>query len=57
MLPKEPYKKILVAAAYVLIGAALAFVFVKYLAGVLLPFIIAYVLAVLLHPLVNLLCF
>ena len=56
MLPKEPYKKILVAAAYVLIGAALAFVFVKYLAGVLLPFIIAYVLAVLLHPLVNLVC-
>lgn len=56
MLPKEPYKKILVAAAYVLIGAAIAFVFVKYLAGVLLPFIIAYVLAVLLHPLVNLVC-
>ncbi|MBO5981987.1 MAG: sporulation integral membrane protein YtvI [Clostridia bacterium] len=56
MLPKEPYKKILVIAAYVLIGAALAFVFVKYLASVLLPFIIAYVLAVLLHPLVNLVC-
>ena len=43
MLPKEPYKKILVIAAYVLMGAALAFVFVKYLAGVLTPFIIAYV--------------
>ena len=56
MLPKEPYKKILVIAAYVLIGAALAFVFVKYLAWALMPFIIAYVLAVLLHPLVDLVC-
>ena len=56
MLPKEPYKKILVIAAYVLMGAALAFVFVKYLAGVLTPFIIAYVLAVLLHPFVEFVC-
>ncbi len=56
MLPKEPWKKTLVIAAYVLMGAALAFVFVKYLAWALMPFIIGYVLAVLLHPLVNLVC-
>ena len=56
MLPKEPWKKTLVIAAYVLMGAALAFVFVKYLAWALMPFIVAYVLAVLLHPLVDLVC-
>lgn len=56
MLPKETYKRILVIAAYVLMGAAVAFVAVKYLAGVLTPFIIAYFLAVFLHPLVEFIC-
>lgn len=53
MLPKETYKRVLVIAAYILIGAAVAYVFIKYLAGVLTPFIIAYALAVVLHPLVD----
>lgn len=56
MLPKEPYKRILVIAAYILMGAGVAYVVVKYLAGVLAPFVIAYFLAVLLHPLVDLMC-
>lgn len=56
MLPKEPYKRILVIAAYILMGAGVAYVVVKYLAGVLTPFVIAYFLAVLLHPLVDLVC-
>jgi sporulation integral membrane protein YtvI len=56
VLPKEPWKKTLVIAAYVLMGAALAFVFVKYLAWALMPFIVAYVLAVLLHPFVEFVC-
>lgn len=56
MLPKETYKRVLVAAAYILIGAAVAFVFVKYLAGVLTPFIVAYILAIVLHPVVDFVC-
>lgn len=56
MLPKEPYKRILVITAYILIGAGLAYVAAKHLAGVLAPFLIAYLIAVVLHPLVDFVC-
>ncbi len=53
MLPKEPYKRILVIAAYVLMVGGLAYFVLKYLSGALMPFLIAYAIAVVLHPVVD----
>ena len=54
MLPKEPWKRILVIIAYVAIGLVAAYFVKTYLLNVLLPFIVAYIIAMILHPLVNL---
>ena len=54
MLPKEPWKRILVIIAYVAMGLVAAYFVQAYLLNVLLPFIVAYIIAMILHPLVNL---
>ncbi len=54
-LPKEKYKKILVLSFYVFIGAVLIYVFFKYLLKLLLPFIVAWCVALCIRPLAEIL--
>lgn len=54
-LPKEGYKKILVIAIYALLAGAAVFIIFKYLLKLFLPFIIAWVVALVIRPLVELL--
>lgn len=54
-LPKEKYKKILVLSFYSFIGALLVFVFFKYLLKLLLPFIVAWGVALCIRPLAEIL--
>lgn len=56
MLPKEPYKRIPLIFLYIALGAGAAYVFLKYLFPVFLPFIIAWVIALLLQGIINKLC-
>jgi len=56
MLPQEPYKKIAVILFYVAVSLFAAYLFFKYLFGLFLPFIIAYLLAASLQPAVRFLC-
>ncbi len=49
-LPKEGYKKILVIAAYIILGTAAAVITVKYLLEPCLPFLLAWLTAMLLRP-------
>jgi len=56
MLPKEPYKRIAVILFYIIVALAAAYLFFKYLFEILLPFIIAYVIAAMLQPAVRFLC-
>ena len=51
-LPKDGYKKIPVLTFYIALGALLLFLFFRYFLKILLPFLIAYALAALFHPLV-----
>lgn len=56
MLPKEPYKRIAIILFYIAVGLAAAYLFFKYLFGLVLPFIIAYLIAAALQPVVRFLC-
>lgn len=56
MLPKEPYKKIAIILFYIAVIVAGSYLFFKYLFGLLMPFIIAYLLAAALQPVVRFLC-
>lgn len=56
MLPKEPYKRIAVILFYIAVALAAAYLFFKYLFEILLPFIIAYLIASMLQPAVRFLC-
>ncbi len=55
-LPKEYYKKILVVSALTAISAVSVFIFLKYLLVPFLPFIIAWITAMLIRPLINSIC-
>ena len=55
-LPKERYARNLVICAYVLIISAILFLFFKYLLSPLIPFIIAWVGAMLLRPAIDKVC-
>ena len=50
-LPKENYKKILIITFYCLIGGLIFFVFFKYLLKPLLPFLIAWLVSLVIRPL------
>ena len=52
-LPKETYKKILVSVLYIVLAAVIGFVFFKYLISLLLPFIIAFCVAMVIRPLAQ----
>ena len=56
MLPQEPYKKIAVILFYTAVSVAALYLFFRYLFGLLLPFIIAYLIAAALQPAVRFLC-
>jgi sporulation integral membrane protein YtvI len=56
MLPKEPYKRIAVILFYIAVASAAAYIFFQYLFELLLPFIIAYLIAAMLQPAVRFLC-
>lgn len=56
MLPKEPYKRIAIILFYIAVSVAASYLFFKYLFGILMPFIIAYLLAAALQPAVRFLC-
>ncbi len=49
-LPKEGYKRILVMSFYIVLGALLVFVFFKYLLKLLLPFIVSWLVALIIRP-------
>ena len=53
VLPKEPYKRIAIILFYIAVGIAAAYIFFKYLFTLLLPFIIAYLIAAMLQPAVR----
>ncbi len=55
-LPKERYARNLVICVYVLIISAILFLFFKYLLSPLIPFIIAWVGAMLLRPAIDKVC-
>ncbi|PKM63362.1 MAG: sporulation integral membrane protein YtvI [Firmicutes bacterium HGW-Firmicutes-21] len=56
MLPQEPYKKIAIILFYITVIVVASYLFLKYMFGLLLPFIIAYVIAAALQPAVRFLC-
>lgn len=49
-LPKEPYKKILVLFLYIIFGIAVIYIFFKYLLKLCLPFIIAFLVSLIIRP-------
>ncbi len=53
LFPNESYKRVLVGAAYAAIGALGAFIFFKFLLMPLLPFILAWVTAMVIRPTVR----
>lgn len=53
MLPKESYKRIPILLLYIALAAAFGYVFLKFLFPVLLPFILAWVIALLLQGVIN----
>lgn len=55
-LPKERYARNLVICAYVLIISAIVFLFFKFLLSPLIPFIIAWIGAMLLRPAIDKVC-
>lgn len=55
-LPKSGYRRVLVLAAYVLLGLALGFVLLKYLLKPLLPFLLAWGIAMAVRPTVKAIC-
>ena len=55
-LPQKGWKRILVGAAYALLIAAGAFIGLKYLLPMFAPFIIAWIAAALVQPLIRLIC-
>ena len=55
-LPKERYAKNLVICAYALIISAIVVLFFKYLLSPLMPFIIAWIVAMLLRPGIDKVC-
>ncbi len=55
-LPTERYKKVLVIAAYVIIGLTAGFITLKYLLKPFLPFVVAWITAMLLRPAINRIC-
>ncbi|MBR5322638.1 MAG: sporulation integral membrane protein YtvI [Clostridia bacterium] len=54
-LPKEKYKKILVLSFYIFVGGLLVFLFFKYLLKLFLPFIVAWIVALCIRPLAEIL--
>ena len=55
-LPPKGYRRNLVLSAYAIIAALGAYVFIKFLLAPLLPFIIAYTVALFLRPAINKIC-
>lgn len=55
-LPESGYKRIAVISLYAVIGTAILYVIIKYLIGLFLPFIIAWVIAALLQPFILYIC-
>lgn len=55
-LPESGYKRVAVISLYVIIAAAVLYIALKYLIGLFLPFIIAWVIASLLQPPIRYLC-
>lgn len=53
LLPKEPYKKIAVVLFYIAVICLAFYLFFKYLFGLIMPFLIAYLLAAALQPVVR----
>ncbi len=53
MLPQEPYKRIAIMLFYTAVSIAAAYLFFKYLFGLILPFLIAYIIAAALQPAVR----
>ena len=54
-LPKEPYKKILVLFLYIIFGIAFVYIFFKYLLKICLPFIIAFLVSLIIRPIAEVL--
>jgi len=54
-LPKEGYKRILVLTFYVVLAVVFGFIFFKYLLKLLLPFIIAWCVAMIIKPMAEIL--
>lgn len=52
-LPPKGYARILVIAAYLLLGGIAVILFFRYLLGPLLPFLLAWITAMLLHPAIR----
>lgn len=55
-LPKERYKRILVISAYIIIALTAGYVTLKYLLKPFLPFVAAWITAMLLRPMINRIC-
>ncbi len=55
-LPPKGYKRNLTVCAYLLLACVGAFIFVRFLLSPLLPFIIAYVIALFLRPAIDKIC-
>lgn len=55
-LPEKGYKRILVLTAYFAIGGIAVWLFFKYLFGPLLPFLLAWVIAMLIRPMIDRIC-
>lgn len=51
-LPEEGGKRMLVAALYILLGGVFAFVMLKYVLDLFLPFVIAWLVALAVHPVI-----
>ncbi len=55
-LPKEGYRRVLVLAAYLILGVGIGFVTLKYLLKPFLPFLLAWGIAMMIRPTVTKLC-
>lgn len=55
-LPKSGYRRIAVISLYAVLILAAVYIFFKYLLNLILPFVIAWVVALMIQPLVNFIC-
>lgn len=55
-LPESGYVRVAVVSLYAVLGIAVLYIAVKYLIGLFLPFIIAWVVAAMLQPLIQYIC-